>query len=100
MATYDECLIAMENEALFRKVRIAVLVAADTIRSESAATTNHANRLLWARRVMDSHDVEARKMLGMAVVQSRTNTLTQITSASDAAVQTAVNNAVDVLAQP
>jgi hypothetical protein len=99
MATYDECLIAMEHPSLFNKVRVAVLVAADVVRSEAAGTANHAARLAWARRVMESPDAEARKMIGMAVVQNRASTLVQITGAADAAVQAAVNNAIDVLAQ-
>lgn len=100
MATYDECLTAMESEALMRKVRVAVLVAVDTVRAEAVATANHANRLVWARRALDNPDGEAHKVIGMAVVQNRANTLAQITGASDSGVQSAVDALIDVLAQP
>lgn len=99
MATYDECLLAAEDPGLFKKVRVAVLVAVDIIRQEVNTTPNHVLRMVWARQVLEAPDTEARKMMGIAVVQNRTSTLSQITGALDAAVQTAVNNAIDVLAQ-
>lgn len=99
MASYDECLLAVEDPGLFKKVRVAVLVAVDIIRQEVDTTANHTLRMAWAKRVLEDPDGEARKMMGIAVVQNRTATLPQIVGALDAAVQTAVGNAVNVLAQ-
>ena len=98
MATYAELLQAAENEALNKRVRVACIVAAEVIRSENPATTNHANRLLWAKAVFSNPGDAAQKMLWAALAQNRAMTLAQITGADDVAVQNAVNSAVDVFA--
>lgn len=59
---------------------------------------NHANRMLWAREVFKNPDVVARQMMTAVLAQNRAFTSAQITGATDAAVQTAVNNAINLLA--
>ncbi len=98
MATYAELLQASENEALRNKVRVAIVIAAETVRVEAGATVNHANRLLWAKQVYTDPEALTRRMVWAVLGQNASATLAQITGASDATVQTAVNNAVDVFA--
>jgi hypothetical protein len=98
MATYAELLQASENEALNKRVRVACVVAAEIVRGEQASVPNHANRLVWAKSVFSNPDDAARKMLWVVLAQNRTYGLNEITTAEDAAVQTAVNAAVDVFA--
>lgn len=98
MATYAELLSAFENETLKKRIRVACWVAADIVRAESNATTNHANRMLWAREVFRNPDVVAEQMITAVLAQNRAVALATILAADDAAVQTAVNNAVDLLA--
>lgn len=98
MATYDELLTASSNDALNRKVRVAVFVAAETVRTENTGVANHANRLVWAKSVFANPDLEAKRMIWAVLAQNKGATLAQITGASDAAVQTAVDAAVDVFA--
>lgn len=98
MATYAEILTASENATLRSKIRVAVVIAAEVVRTESGATANHANRLAWAKGVFQGPDDEARRMVWAVLAQNSALTLAQITGASDAQVQTAVNNAVDVFA--
>jgi len=98
MATYFEILQAAEDVDLNRRMRVAVVVAAETVRSEAPATANHANRLLWAKAVFENPDHEAKRILWAVLAQNKDATLAQITGASDTVVQSAVNNAIDVFA--
>lgn len=101
MATYDELLTiatTSSGTAFQRKIRVAVIVAADIIRAELSSTANHANRMVWAKQVLNNPDAEASKMIWAVLAQNRTATSAQILAADDATVQTAVNAAVDLLA--
>lgn len=98
MATYAELLVAAENPDLNNRIRVACIVAAETIRTELPSVTNHANRMVWAKAVFANPVSEAQRMLWAVLAQNRTATLSQLTGATDATVQTAVNAAVDVFA--
>lgn len=98
MATYAELLIASENETLRNKVRVACVIAAETVRTEAPATTNHANRVIWAKSAYTDPSLVAQRMLWAVLAQNQAATLAAITGASDATVQTAVTAAVDVFA--
>ena len=101
MATYTELLAIASTgigDALRNRIRVAVVVAADVVRAEEATTPNHANRMAWARLVLQAPDVEAQRMMWAVLAQNRAFTQAQITGADDAAVQAAVNQAIDLLA--
>ena len=98
MATYTELYDLRSNSALRNKIAIACIVAAEAIRTEAGATANHANRLLWAKAVFAAPDIEAARMMMALLAQNSAATVGQITGATDAAIQTAVGNAVDVFA--
>jgi hypothetical protein len=98
MATYDELLLASENGPLGNRIRVACVIAAEAIRTEAGATANHANRLIWAKAVFANPQHESARMLWAVLAQNKTFTLAQITGATDTAIQTAVNTAVDVFA--
>jgi hypothetical protein len=101
MATYAELLTIATGptgDALRNRIRVAVVVAADVVRAEIGTTPNHANRMAWARLVLQNPDTEAMRMMWAVLAQNRAFTAAQITGADDAAVQTAVNNAIDLLA--
>lgn len=94
MATYAELLSAAENSTLQQKVRVAVVIAAETVRTESIGTTNHAARRVWAKKVLADPDVVP--MLWAVLAQNKGAALATILSSTDAQVQTAVDAAVDV----
>jgi hypothetical protein len=98
MATYQELLDASSDPTLNVKLRVAVVIAAEVVRTENPATTNHANRLKWAFNVFANPDGEARRMMWAVLAQNAAVPLATILAASDATVQTAVNAAVDVFA--
>ena len=99
MATYAELLLASEGETLRNQVRVACIVAAETISAEDGAVVNHANRLLWARNVLRNPDGDVMPMVWALLAKNKGATLAAIQSVTDAQVQTAVDSAVNVLAQ-
>lgn len=98
MATYDELLLAAANTSLINHVRVAVFVSATNIMTEAGTTTNHANRLLWAKSVFDDPAAAGAKMMWPVLAQNKTATLAAITGADDPTVQAAVDAAVNVFA--
>ena len=98
MATYAELEDRFNDPALKTKVRVAVIVAAQTIFEEDPGTTNHANRLLWAKRAYEQTEAEALTMLKAVLAANKDATTGQIDGASDATVQSAVDAVVDLFA--
>ena len=97
MATYAELLNIRDSQIgdnLRRQVRIAVVVAADLIRLE---TPGIPERRAWARAALQYPNQAADQMLWAVLAQNRAATVAQITGASDADVQSAVNTAVNLL---
>lgn len=98
MATYAELLTASANDVLVQKIRVAVVISAEKIRTEATGTTNHANRLIWAKAAYANPELEAKRMVWAVLAQNAAATYAAIIGASDATVQTAVDAAVDVFA--
>ena len=98
MATYAELIIASQNGTLTDKIKVACFIAAEVVRTEVGTTPNHTNRLLWAKQVYADPSRESTRMTWAVLAQNAAQTLAAITGASDSAVQTAVNAAVDVFA--
>ena len=98
MATYTELRTLFHNSDLKNKVSVACIVAAEAIRVEDGGTTNHANRLLWAKKAFASPDNVSTEML-MALLAANKDALTAtILAATDVAIQAKVDAAVDVFA--
>lgn len=97
MATLAEQRSAAEDPTLRIKVQQAVIVSAQKVIDEAAATTNHVNRLLWAKRVIPPPDVDVTRMLMYIIAKNNALTLAQILAVTDAQVQSAVDGAVDAL---
>jgi len=98
MATYAELLEAAADVALLDKIQVACVVAAETIRNEATSVSNHTERLKWAQKVFIDPGSERNRMIWAVLAQNRAFALAQITGASDASVQTAVDAAVNVFA--
>jgi hypothetical protein len=98
MATYAELLAASGDTNLNQKMRVAVVIAAETIRTEVDTTPFHDNRLLWARAVFADPVREANRMLWSVLAQNKAATYTAIIAASDATVQSAVDASVNLFA--
>ena len=98
MATYTELYDLMNESALRNRVAVACLVAAEAVRNEAAATANHDNRLAWAKATFTDPQATGERMLPAILAQNASLTRAQILAADDTALQTAVNNAVNVFA--
>lgn len=98
MATYTELYGLYANSDLRNRVSVACLVAATTIINEAPATTNHSNRLVWAKKTFESPESVATPMLMAVLAANNTATVAQITGVSDAALQTLVNGQVNAFA--
>lgn len=98
MATYNELLSLFNHNDLKNRIIVACIVAANTIRKEDAGTTNHANRLLWARDAFANPTQQASQMLMALLAENKAATVAAITSVSDADLQTLVDAAVNVFA--
>ena len=98
MATYDELRTLFGDDPLRNKIEVAVIVAAEAIRGEDANTPNHDNRLVWAKQAFDNPQGAATKMLMALLAANKDATVAQIQSATDEAIQTKVDAAVDVFA--
>lgn len=98
MATYLELAALRTDPDLLKKVQVATAVAADAIINEDPLTTNHDNRVKWAARALAYPVQEGGRMLNAVLAANKGFTTAQITGASDAAIQSNVDAAVDVVA--
>jgi hypothetical protein len=97
MAIYSDLATLVYDDALIARVSVAIAIAAETIRAEDPATPDHDLRKSWARRTLVNVDGMARQMLWVLIAQNKDATLAQIAGATDAAVQNAVDTAIELL---
>lgn len=98
MATYTEIKSLFNEPVLRDKVEVACIIASKAIKDESDQTNNHANRLKWARKAFSNPTSAAEAMVKVLLAENSSLTVAQIQGASDSAIQTAVNNAINVFA--
>ena len=98
MATYLELYTLRGNPELRQKIAVALTIAADTIRSETSSTNGHAERIVWAGRILNGLDGEAEKALRMVLAANKGANVSQIKNASDTAIQAKVDTIVNILA--
>lgn len=98
MATYTEIFNLGSNSELRNRVTVACLIAAQAVMVELATTTNHANRLLWAKDVFSDPQGMGQKMLMAALAANAGLTVAQITAATDAALLATVQGAINLFA--
>jgi len=98
MATYVELAGLFTNNDLQLKIEVAITIAAEAVRSEVDTTTNHANRLLWAKDAFRDPRGMRDQMLKAMLAQNKTASTATILAATDATIQTAVEAAIDIFA--
>jgi hypothetical protein len=97
MATYNEIYNMRYHDSDFKnRVIVACVNAAKDIFNEDGGTANHANRLIWATKVLDGAPAQAEHMMwgivSDATIQANGD------GSSDAQIQTAVNSLVNFMA--
>lgn len=83
---------------LFDKIIAAVLKAADTIYNEDPGTTNHANRLIWARQAFEDPKAKAQELYGAVLAANSSASVVQIEQALDSAIESNINAVIDLFA--
>lgn len=99
MALIDVYNAAFADSTVKQRFVGAVIVAAAAVMAESAATTNHANRLMWAAKVQTDPMAEAVRMYYHAL--SNSSVIAAINSGAaitDAAIQGVVDGYVNTFA--
>lgn len=106
MATYSELRTLINDSALRNKSSAAVIIAAQGVMNDpanfpttTADTVLQNDRLLWAARAFNGPDIEARKVLMSMLAANNTASVSAITGAADALIQTNVDAAIDLFAQ-
>lgn len=98
MATYAELYDLRTDSAIKNRVITACIIAAETIMLELDTVENHANRLLWAKDVFANPAAEANRMYMAILAANNTLTVAQIQAATDAGIQTNVDDHVNLFA--
>ena len=98
MATYIELRQLYSHSGLTNRIEVAVIVAAEKIRTEAFDVPNHANRLTWAKNTFSSTQRVADQMLMALLAAHRASTVQQLIDVTDEALQTAVDAAVNIFA--
>lgn len=94
MATYTELRTLFSDDALRNLVQVALGIKAHAILQEA---TPSAERLSWAADNLVAGESQVKQILGYLLADKRSLTIEQIKGATDAAVQTAVDAAIDKL---
>ncbi len=105
MATLIELRNLMNDSDLRNKVTTAVIISADTVMraADTAApfsqvAGDHDKRVAWAKTAFENPEGEGRKFLMSVLASNKGATLAAITGATDADIQSNVDEAVDLLA--
>ena len=98
MATYTQLRGLFTDSNLVGKIEVAVVIAAETVRTELPATANHTNRLIWAKKAFADPQTVAAQMMKAVLAANKAAEVAQILGASDTAIQTQVNAAIDIFA--
>lgn len=98
MATYAELFDLRNDSALKNRVSAAVIIAAETVMNELDTVPNHANRLIWAKGVFANPGTESDRMFMAVLAANSDASVAQIQGASDAAIQTNVDDHIDLFA--
>ena len=99
MATYAELYaLASKDSALNNRVVVACFVSAETIMSDPSPPANQPNHLVWAQGVFANPKAEAKRMLPAVLAANKDLGVAAIQGASDSAIQTNVDDHVDLFA--
>lgn len=95
MATYNELRSMFTHDDLRTRTEVAVVIAAEGIFSEDPAIVGHAERLVWAKSVIQSPVESAAAVVLLMLAANKSATVEQISTASDSTIQAKVDSVVD-----
>lgn len=97
MAAYTALVALAQNDTLKQQIKMSIAVTANTITNEAGTVPNHAARVAWAKQALASPDAAVEQITWSVLAANAAATVTQITTATDATVQSAVDAAVNGL---
>lgn len=98
MATYEELYSLRNDSALRNRVVTACIMAAETVMNELDTVPNNVNRLIWAKSVFANPNAEADRMFMAILAANSAAEVSVIQGATDAAIQTNVDDHIDLFA--
>jgi hypothetical protein len=98
MATHTELYELYSDSALRNRVEIALVLVAETIRTEDPERPNHAQRLAWARAVFSDPQRWLMPMFRLLLAAQDIAQAGPISNASDELIVARVAEAVDFFA--
>ena len=99
MATYAELYnLQFVNGALFNRIVVAVMVAANGIGEEAGGTVNHIERVVWAKEAIADPRAKANDILALVLGINKGVDKADLLNSSDSAVQANVDSVIDFLA--
>ena len=93
MATYTAIRNLFDDSALLNRVAVAVIIAANGILGEVSA---NAKRKAWAGKAFAGAENEAKRILLAVLAANSAATVAAIKQATDADLQTNVDNAIEL----
>jgi len=94
MATYEELFNLRTNTALRNKLAVAAVIKAQAY---VVGATPTLNQLTWAESTFTNPLHEADELMNYVLAANKDLTVSQISGASDSAIQAHVNTAVEAL---
>lgn len=94
MATYQEIFDLKSNNSLRNKIAVAVVIKAGVLIDK---TPPSANDIAWANNAIHDPLAMAEKIMNYVLAANKSATVAQINAATDSAIQTNVDAAVDKL---
>ena len=94
MATYEDLFNLKSNSDLRNKIAVACVKKAQTLLD---GETPASDEVTWASNALNNPIGQADKIMNYVLAANSAATVSQITSATDAAIQTNVDDAVDAL---
>ncbi len=94
MATYDELFALAGQNVLLDRIMVAITIKADSILNDGAATPT---QISWAKTAFKDPTTQAKAFQNAVLAANKGLTVAQITSATDSAIQTAVDAAAAVM---
>lgn len=97
MAAYTELFDLSSDSDLRNRVAVACVVAAEVVMNETPLP-NDAERKVWAANALNSPMAEAGRMLWAILGTNKDETVAAIQGASDASIQTNVEDHINLFA--
>ncbi len=98
MAAYEDLYDVKNDSDLQEKVAVAIVIAATKIFEDASPPSNQAARLVWASDALLSPGAMVRPMLWAVIAANESATVANILGASDAAIQSNIDDVVDLFA--